>query len=307
MSITSGFFNSVDGDRTYDAEDLGNYFNGLISNGIFESIGNKLIVTPGTGMSVNIDTGRAFINCHWMNNDAVTNLTIGAADVQYKRIDRVVVRLDTSDNVRSMTFAIKQGTNALTPTAPALTRNNTVYEICLADIAINNRATSISQANITDQRLNTSLCGFVTSLVNQVDTTQLALQYQDAFATYYAAATAQFDAYMAAKKTAFETWFNSLTDALNVDTTLVKYQNTVTVGTDSTSLTNQINIGISQYTSGDVLLVHIGGVLFVEGSEFTISGTGNAAKITLTNSIKGVNKVTFVCIKSVIGNNEIYS
>lgn len=302
MAIKSGFFNSVDGDRTYDAEDIGNYFNGLISNGVFESVGNKLVVTAASGMAVNIDSGRAFINSHWMSNDSIVTLSLAASDVQYKRIDAIVIRLDISDGARSMGIYVKQGTNSLNPTAPALTRDETVYEICLAQIYINNNVTSISQSNITDTRANTNLCGFVTGLINQVDTSDLFLQYQTAYADYYANSTAAFDAYMASKKAAFETWFENLTSTLNVNTTLVKYQNSVLV----TAETSEIPLGISQYETGDILLVHINGVLFVEGSEYTVSGEGENAKITLTNTIKSNNTVTFICIKSVIGNAQIY-
>lgn len=301
MSLTSGFFNSVNGDRLYDAEDIGSYFEGLISNGIFENVGNKLQVTAGGGMSVNIDTGRAFIDCHWMNNDAIINLSLAAADVQYKRIDRIVIRLDKSESSRNMEVYILQGANSLNPTAPTLTRGTNVYELCLADVYIDANIASISQSNITDQRINTSLCGFVTGLIKQVDTTELALQYQTAFEEYYAKATSDFNNYMATKKAAFDSWYANLVDTLTVNTALTKYQNSVV----TTKETSEISIGIPEYTTGDILLVHIGGVLFVEGSEYTISGEGSNAKMTLVNSITADNTVTFICIKSVIGNNVI--
>lgn len=303
MSLKSGFFNSVNGDRLYDAEDIGNYFEGLISNGIFENVGNKLQVTAGGGMSVNVNTGRAFIDCHYMNNDAVINLTLAAADVQYDRIDRIVVQLDKSDSNRSMEIYVLQGTKSLNPTAPALIRGTNIYELCLADIYVKANMTSISQSDITDQRINTNLCGFVTGLIKQVDTSELALQYQTAFEEYYIQATNEFNAYMAAKKAAFDSWYADLTSNLNVNTTLVRYQNSVT----TTKETSEISIGIPEYRTGDILLIHIGGVLFVEGSEYTVSGEGSNAKITLTNSVTANNIVTFICIKSVIGDSAIYN
>lgn len=133
------------------------------------------------------------------------------------------------------------------------------------------------------------------------------LRYQNAFETYYSAATANFDAYMVAKKQAFEEWFNALSENLTIGTTLVRYQNSVTVGTEGTSSTSEVNIGITQYAVGDILLVHVGGVLLEENTEFIVSGAGSTAKIILTNPLEGVNRLTFVCIKSVVGNNEIYN
>lgn len=126
MAVTSGFFDSVDGDRLYNAAQMSNYFEGIVGNGIFENVGNKMIVTAGDGMSVNVGTGRAMINCRWIKNDSVTAIDIGAADVQLHRIDAVVLRLDLSDDSRAITIAIKKGTLASTPKPRAL-RARKVY------------------------------------------------------------------------------------------------------------------------------------------------------------------------------------
>lgn len=289
MSTTSGFFNSVNNDRVYDAEDIGNYFKGLISNGIFESVGNRLVVTANDGMSVSVDTGRAFINCHWMNNDAAINLSIDAADVQYKRIDRIVVRLNTANDHRAMTLEVLKGTNSLNPTAPTLTRDGDIYELCLADVYIDAGVTAITQTNITDKRLDSTLCGFVTGIIDQLDTSDLYLQYNAAITEYLATVKAQYDA-----------WFENLTEDLVVDTVIRRYQNTVT----TTAETSEITIGIPQYEVGDILLVHVGGVLFIQGTEFSVSGEGSDAKITLVNSITAGNDVTIICIKSVVGTDN---
>lgn len=311
--IHSGFFNSVDRDRLYDAEDLGNYFDGVISNGIFETIGNRLAVTPGDGLSVNIDTGRAMVQCHWMVNTTIHNLKLAPADVQYKRIDRIVIRLDKSDNARSVDIVILQGVGSLNPVAPKLTRTSTVWELCIADILINPNVAILSQSNITDQRLNTSLCGFVTGVVKQVNTTDLAIQYQKAFSEYYEQATEEFDDFYAQstsefntwnqnKKAAYEAWFASLTGTLNVNTTLVKYQNIITL----TAETTRLSIGIDKYATGDIVLVCVNGFM-LNDNEFSVSGEGSAATVTFVNALDPDNDVTITVIKSVIGDAAIYN
>lgn len=296
MAITSGFFNSVDGDRKYNAEQLGNYFEGLVGNGIFESVGNKFVVTAGTGMQVNVGSGRAMIDCHWIKNDSTTTLLIDPSDVQLHRMDAVMLKLDTSESARSITLYVKKGTASQTPSPPSPTRTEKVYELCLAYVTVSAKATSISQSNISDMR-GTGLCGYVTGLIKQVDTADLFLQYQTAFEEM----TAQFEAYITAQQAAFDTWFESLTESLHVDTSILKYQNSV----KTTGTTTEITIGISEYETGDILLTFINGVLFVEGSEYSISGTGSTAKIMLVNDIKGDNTITFVVIKSMIGGGVI--
>lgn len=322
--IKSGFFNSVDRDRLYDAEDLGNYFDGIISNGIFETIGNRLAVTPGEGLSINIDTGRAMVQCHWMVNTTIHSLKLSPADVQYKRIDRIVIRLDKSDSARKVDIAVLQGVGSLNPVAPELTRTSSVWELCIADVLINPNVVSISQSNITDQRLNTALCGFVTGVVKQVDTADLAIQYQTAFSefynqatsdfadfykesteefdTYYNNSTELFNAYMQSKKAAFEAWFESLTSTLTVNTALVKYQKTITLTEETTSLL----MGIDKYSTGDIVVVNINGIM-LNDNEFSISGEGTEAVITFTNALDADNDINIMCIKSVAGSNGIYN
>ena len=70
MAITYGFFNSMGGDRTYNADQMSEYFSGLISDGVFENVGDALQVIPGDGMTAKVKTGRAIIKCKWLENDA---------------------------------------------------------------------------------------------------------------------------------------------------------------------------------------------------------------------------------------------
>lgn len=301
MAITSGFFDSINGDRKYSAEQMSTYFEGLVSDGIYENIGDKFVVTAGTEMTINVGSGRALIKSHWIKNDAVLSLTLDAADVQLPRIDLIVLRLDLNETGRNVDVAVKKGTPAERPIPPAVSVGTTVYELVLAAITVNKNTTEILQRNISDRR-GSSQCGWVTGIIKQVDTSDLFLQWQTAYENYYAQATAEFNAYMAAKQTEFENWFSDLTATLNVDTSITKYQNTVEVVGDIM----QITIGIPEYDSStDVLFTYIGGVFLIENDEYIVSGSGNTAKITLVKSLRGHNVVTFVVLKNVIGKSVL--
>ena len=293
MSVRSGFFNSSNGDRKYDAEDIGNYFRGLITNGVLDSIDNRLQVTAGEGLTVNVDTGQAFVNCHWLINDAMLSLSLAAADVQYSRIDRVVLRLDTSDNVRAITIAILKGANSLNPTAPKLTRGVNVHELCLADIYIRANATSIDQTDITDKRADTALCGFVTGLIDQVNTSDLYAQYEAAFAQK----ASEFDSYMVAQRANFDAWYQNLTEELtvNVDLTLGQYKRNINL----TEPSKEVDIGIPEYETGDLLFVYVNGVLLPEFMYYTIT---NNKKIVFIAELSRNDTITLICIKSVAQN-----
>ena len=300
MAITSGFFNSVGGDRLYNAEQMTLYFEGLISNGVYENIGDKFQVTAGEGMTVTVGTGRAMIKSHWIKNDAAVTLQIDAASAQYNRVDAIILQYNST--TRSINLIVRQGEETTgVPNAPHYIRTNDIYELWLATVRVMKNTTAITQDMIVDFRMS-ALCGFVTGLIKQVDTSTLYDQWQAAYENYFAQTTAALDAYFAAKKAEYEAWFASLTQELRVDTTLKSYYNTVAV---SGSATSSVTIGISEYDSNaDILFAYANGIYLVGGIDYTVSGTGSTAKINLTKPLTGVNSVNFVVIKSVIGEGS---
>ena len=98
------------------------------------------------------------------------------------RIDRIVVRWDLTE--RKISVAVKSSTPATSPVAPALQRDADAYELCLADVLVSAGVTAISQANITDRRLDGSLCGVVAGVVDQIDTDAFNAQLEAWFADY---------------------------------------------------------------------------------------------------------------------------
>ena len=295
--IKSGFFNSLNGDRLYNAEDMSEYFDGLITNGVYETIGQKFNVSAGGGMTINVGTGRAMIDCHWIKNDAVINIPITAADVQLSRYDCVVIKLDL--NEREMTIEVIEGTPATTPVSPAFTDSETVKYLLLAEIYVRAGTSTVPNNRIYDKR-GSLKCPYVTGLIKQVDTSQLFAQWQDACESYYNSMTAEMNAYFDEKKADFDNWFDTLTSTLTVDTYIQKYQNSL----NTVNETNILAVGIPEYDSSkDILFVNINGVEFVEDIDYTISGTGETAKINLKNSIEPDNQITFIVLKSKIGSS----
>jgi hypothetical protein len=162
----SGFFNSSDGDMVYDATDFAAYFGSLVSNGIFYATATNLQVSPETGLAVSVAAGSAWINGYRYENTDALNMLLVTANGSNPRIDRIVLRLSQIN--RSIRLAVVTGTSAVTPVAPALTRTSDIYELGIADVLIPTAATTIAANNITDTRLNNSLCGMVNSLVTAI-------------------------------------------------------------------------------------------------------------------------------------------
>lgn len=184
MPITSGFFNSVNGDRRYKAEDFARFFARFIANGVFPDPSTGFQVIANGDMTVSLRPGDAWIFGFWINNDSNYVMPLDIADGVLKRIDRIALRLTYLN--REIIPVVKNGVPSSSPVAPVLQRDADAYEIALADVYINNGAISISQANITDQRMNTDLCGVVTGILGHIDTTDLFAQYQVTFNEWFA-------------------------------------------------------------------------------------------------------------------------
>ena len=272
--ITYGFFNSVNGDRTYDADDISNYFLKLISNGVFATPSSAMQVTTSSDMTVQVSPGWGFINCKWIENNAPYLLTLDSSDVVLNRIDRIVLRLDYTN--RQMGIYIDKGTPAASPIPPTLQRTaGEIWELSLARISVAAGATAITQADITDERPDTSVCGWVTGLIDQIDTTNLFAQFTDSF----------------------DTWFAQIKETLST-TTLVRQYNSLYTTTAPSETIIPINIPVYNETL-DVLNVYINGLRLVEGTDYT----GGATSITLANALDVVGtEVAFEVLKSVDGS-----
>ena len=160
MAVSYGFYDSVDNDRTYNAEQFGTMFDGLLLDGIFPSYGNAFAVSAGgAGLEVTVGSGRAWFDHTWTLNNDVISLEIPAASPTLDRIDIVVI--ETNADTRVNTIKVVSGVASLLPIAPNPTRSGAVNQYVLAEVFVERAATSISYAAVTDKRGDANLCPFV--------------------------------------------------------------------------------------------------------------------------------------------------
>lgn len=162
--LTYGFFNSVNGDRKYNADTISDMFKGLVSDGVYKKVGDMFEVTPNTGLTLNIKSGRAVAGRRWVVNDATISVTLGAAHVTYGRYDAIV--LEANDITRDVSVQIIKGTPSESPEKPDIVRNSHVYDICLAYVYVGAGANTITSADIEDTRADSEVCGYVHLLVS---------------------------------------------------------------------------------------------------------------------------------------------
>ena len=165
MAMRSGFFNSVNNDRLYSANEFAEYFSTFIGNGIFPNPTTSLQVQPYTGLTIRVKAGKAWINGYYFVADADESILV-TADPVLPRIDRLVLRLHLSN--REITLVHKQGTAASSPVAPSVTRDAQMIELSIATVSIPAGASSVTLGMITDTRANSSECGFVASTITNI-------------------------------------------------------------------------------------------------------------------------------------------
>lgn len=172
------FWNSKK-DRYYDADSMGDWLQPFFVNGVFNG---QLQVTANDDMSVTVGAGYGYINGKHRHFLTPTTLDLETASGTLHRIDNVILRRD--DTNRMIYLLIVKGGNASSPVAPPLTREGPIYDLKLAEIYIAAGTVKITQAEITDTRMITAVCGYVAATVKEIDFTQISAQFEQYFTNY---------------------------------------------------------------------------------------------------------------------------
>ncbi|MBQ7428444.1 MAG: hypothetical protein IJV29_02145 [Butyrivibrio sp.] len=212
MAQECGFFNAQlvgeEYDRVYFAEQFAAYFASFIGNGVFGSSMQQLEVTANNDMTTNVLSGQAWINGWWYRNTDVYTLSHSVADGILSRIDIVVLRWDHS--ARDMYLAVIEGTPSANPVKPDIVRNADYYDLQLCSVSIPAGSIRITQAQITDTRLDNAVCGLVTGVVDQIDTTSLFTQFQTAFQEWKDNQQADYETWTANKQAAYNQYVTDM-------------------------------------------------------------------------------------------------
>lgn len=184
MAVTYGFYNSLNKDRMYNAKQMSAIFDGIITDGVFGAIGDKLMPVAGTGMQVIVKTGKCWFNSTWTLNDALLPLDIEAADVSLTRIDAIVVEINSAVGTRANSIKVIKGTPSANPAKPTLSATETLHQYALGYVTVGAGATSITADKI-EVNVGKSTCPFVTSVLQQTDITDLFNQWNSQFLTWF--------------------------------------------------------------------------------------------------------------------------
>lgn len=204
MSITSGFYDSLNGDRRYTAKEMSAMFDGIINDGVLANIGDAFAVKAGTDNTVTVGTGRAWFNSTWVFNDALLSLTVPDSTLDQtsdqRVIDVVVLEVDRSEAIRAASVkmvgpkvygssftveeAVNGAVNDLTTNFNATSPD--VQRYPLAAICRNGgNSDAIAQSNIHNY-IGTSHCPFVTGILQVQSIDNIVARWKSEFETWLA-------------------------------------------------------------------------------------------------------------------------
>lgn len=226
MAFTYGFYNALideNGklDRAYDARQMSEIFDGIINDGVYMSVGTQFRVVATDSMTVNVGIGRAWFNNTWSLNDAIMPLTLEPAEVLQPRIDTVVIDVNHMESERKNEIKIIKGTPSSNPVAPTLAYSDVWNQHPLAEIYVGPNVTSIYQANITN-RVGSSLCPFVTGIIETINTDELVVQWKDQWDRYFENAQNNWITQTGAWSLQWNTWFEN--ERVNITTEMANWR-----------------------------------------------------------------------------------
>lgn len=220
MSVSSGFFNSLNGDRKYNAAQMSAIFDGLIIDGVFASIGTAFAVKAAGGLTVNVGVGKAWFDHTWTVNDSILPMTAPEAEVLLDRIDAVVLEVNGMESVRENTIKFVKGNPSSAPSRPTLTNEGNVHQYPLCYIYRKYGTAVINQADITPM-VGTESTPFVTGILQTVSLDELLGKWQDELDRFTDARSKEVDDWIAQEESDFTAWFNKMKADLEQEQTVL--------------------------------------------------------------------------------------
>lgn len=322
MAVTYGFYDSLNHDRLYNAQQMSAIFDGIINDGVFMSVGNQFHTVAGTGMQVIVKSGRAWFDSTWTLNDAEYPLSIDAADVLLTRIDAVVLEVNSEVATRANTIKVVKGTPASTPAKPTLTNTATIHQHALAYVTVAKNTTAITNSMI-EIVVGKTETPYVTAILQTTDITDLFKKWENDFQTWFETVRSTLDGDVALnlqnqidalsrntlssstppkiglpENATGNDMFLAFTNCGNLyewlknKITLQKYIladpiNTYIGSGASTSNNSSIYCGITIHYAKNIVVTEFGSIVFIEDKTKSIGYNSNESTITTLNKLRG--------------------
>lgn len=270
MALSYGFYNSYNGDRKYNCEQISSMFDGIIQDGIFEEIGEKFAVIPGDGLQVIVKSGKAWFDRTWLVNDAWYPVNLPGADLSRSRIDAIVIETDHTQAARKTSIKVVSGSPAAIPSKPTMVKTELINQHPLAYVTVGDNATQITSANI-ELKTGFDECPWITGVLRVTSIEDLFNTWAAQFQTFQNSKEQDYQAFLnqaqdtvntwiTTKQNEFDAWWDIVKDTLDTDTAASLQNQILSNGQDiaalqSADVTLQNNIDAKQNKIGVVGLL----------------------------------------------------
>lgn len=188
----------------------------LISDGVLAQPKSCFqVLGTGSGMKVEIQPGFGMVKGHFAYDNEKAELDVKPAPQKYDRIDRVILRCNYLE--RMVEIVIKTGTEAVRPIPPGLVRPNAgdYYELCLANIRLTAGQKSITQSSITDTRADSAVCGYITQLIDHLDTEVFFAQFNAFYEEFVDKSNTSYEQFVQMASEAYKSFSEDITGYLD--------------------------------------------------------------------------------------------
>ena len=218
MALSYGFYNSVttvvEGqvvqDRLYDAIQMSQIFDGIISDGVYATYKKGFVVKSSTvSGQIIVQPGRAWFNHTWTYNDADMPVEAPDPEVILDRIDALVIDINSDLAYRENKITWVTGTpSSQNPARPTLAHTNTHNQYALCYVHRYGDTYEIKQDDITNV-IGTSETPFVTGIIDTINVDDLLLQWTAQFETFLNDRQHRVDTFIAETEADFFAWMES--------------------------------------------------------------------------------------------------
>ena len=222
MAFSYGFYNYEASDvdpKLYDAEQVSQLFDGIITEGVYAHVGTCFAVYAPTGnvaSTVIIGSGRAWFNHTWTYNSS-NYILDGAYEKPsfYNRIDAVVIDVDKSSQNRHNSFAWVKGDEAETPTKPNIAHDSTHSQHVLAYVLRTPNDDNKITGNAITKVVGTEETPFVTGILESLSAEDLLADLEGDFESMADQWWNDFDSFMHGCENDFSNFYTNSQDAFH--------------------------------------------------------------------------------------------
>lgn len=184
MALEFGFYDSYNHDRMYDAQNMNDIFEGVITDGVYAGVGDMFFVKPSIGLQVTVGTGRAWFKMTWNKNRTMSPVNLDRPDPVYDRIDTLCIRVRKNIVDRINDFFVYKGNILVEAQPPVLVDTDDTFYMPLANIRVRANAEDIQTSDI-EMLVGRERCPFVTSILQQTNIKDLFAQWQAQFEDWW--------------------------------------------------------------------------------------------------------------------------